>query len=259
MLLLTYAVGQTPAEPGTAFTNSLGGIVSTNEGIHALFTNAAGMAQDSGLVAMAGYYTLFSLPELTTIQLGGFGRYRKHAVGMVINRFGMGNYHQHQYSMAYAHQLNRVSLGAKITYVQVGTTGFNSRRQAVISVGGISKLIPKLTIGAYAYNLNRASINKELDDYLPTYLHIGLAWQAAKVLTVYSELTKTLDYNTQSKFGLAYQVKPFASLQAGFSTEPSTTHFGLSLQRKKFGMQYAGLLHQYLGLRHHISFLLRVK
>jgi hypothetical protein len=84
-------------------------------------------------------------------------------------------------------------------------------------------------------------------------MQLGLSYLPSKNLVFHTELEKDLDAKPSLKIGLQYQLEEWIYLRTGLHSQPSRLSFGLGLQKKWFGLDYAYGQNSALGSTHHLS------
>ncbi|MES2733234.1 MAG: hypothetical protein V4714_15915 [Bacteroidota bacterium] len=218
-----------------------------------LFNNVGGMADVEQLSVLTSFSSQYSVAGLQVLAIGAVVPSRHGTFGLGIQRFGDELYNEHLVGLAYSHRINNVSLGVKINYVQIAIDGLGSRGAIAVELGGIAQLLPELSFGLHAYNLNQAKLAEYQDERLPTLLKAGLSYKPSKQLMVNAEVEKDIDFPAVFKAGLEYEIVKKVYLRTGISTKPFTNHFGVGILAKNLHFDYALTTHPQLGFSHHFS------
>jgi hypothetical protein len=218
-----------------------------------LFGNVGGMAGVEKLSAMAAFSSQYQVPGLQVLALGAVLPTRRGNFGLAIQRFGDELYSEHLVGLAYSHQINQVSIGLKVNYVQIAISDLGSRSTLALELGGVAQILPQLSFGAYIYNFNQARLADYQDERIPTLMKAGFSYQPSSQLLINAEVEKDIDFPAVFKTGMEYEIVKNVNLRTGISTFPFTQHFGAGIQAKSLQFDYAVTSHPQLGLSHHLS------
>lgn len=195
----------------------------------------------------------FGLPELSTIALSGLIKGDAASIGLGIARYGSSLFNQHLLSIGISTTRGILSFGGKIDWMQTQIEGFGTGNTFLFSVGGIAELGPKFFLGSHFSNLNQAKLSRNSNQQLPTLMQLGVSYLPSKNLVFQAELEKELDSTPILKIGLQYQLEDWIYLRTGLHSQPSRLSFGLGLQKKRMGLDYAYGQNPALGSTHHLS------
>ncbi len=178
----------------------------------------------------------------------------KHGVlGFSADRSGNQNLNEQRIGLGYAHNIDNVSLGAKVNILQVAIKDLGSRSVVAFEFGGVARLNKELVFGAHIYNFNKAKSSDFLDERFSTVMKAGLSYQPFEKLIIIFESEKNIEYDVDIKMGLEYEVLPKILFRSGFSTLTKAGAIGLGFKSKRFVFDYALNSHAQLGISNHIS------
>jgi hypothetical protein len=219
----------------------------------AVYNNVGGLARLRENYLGAACDVRYGMTGLTTVALAGVLPLAFGTCGISLDRFGDELYNEQRFGIAYGHQVDRVSLGFKASYVQTAIANLGARGRFVFEFGGIAELTPQLWLGASVYNFTQARLASYDDERIPTVLRAGLSWRPLPQLMLNAETEKDVDYTARFRGGIEYQLaKPFF-VRVGIATDPGTNHFGFGFKRNKLWVDYSLRTHPTLGLSHHLS------
>ncbi len=219
----------------------------------AIYNNVGGLARLRENYLVSACDVRYGMGGFTTVALAGVMPLRYGTGGVSVDRFGDVLYNEQRLGIAYGHQVDRVSLGLKGSYVQTAVADLGVRGRFMFEFGGIAELTPRLWLGASVYNFTQAKLAAYEDERIPTVLKAGLSWRPLPQLMLNAETEKDVDYPARFRGGIEYQpAKPFF-VRVGIATNPGTNHFGFGFRRKAFCFDYALRTHPTLGLSHHLS------
>jgi len=220
-----------------AKANGIGYASATVSDSWGLFNNIAGLASLENTTAsftydahpslMGANRTAAVLAMPIKIGVAGIGAYR----------FGDDVYSEQVLTVGYSNQFGIAALGAKVNYIQYQAEGFGSKGVVSLSLGGIAKITPELSIGAYITNINQPSISE--DEKLPTRLNAGLSYSPHDKILLATEIEKELDYEATLKIGMQYKFHEKLVGRTGYNLNPNAAFFGLGFKTKKFLLDYA--------------------
>ncbi len=218
-----------------------------------IYNNVGGLARLRETYLGATCDVRYGMAGFTTVALAGTLPLAFGTCGASVDRFGDRLYNEQRLGIAYGHQMDRVSLGLKVSYVQTAIADLGARRRLVFEFGGIAELTPHVWLGASVYNFTQAKLATYGDERIPTVLKAGLSWRPLPQLMLNAETEKDIDYPARFRGGIEYQLaKPFF-VRVGIATNPGTNHFGFGFKRNKICIDYALRTHPTLGLSHHLS------
>jgi hypothetical protein len=243
---------------GRAF--AMGNAIVVSSDVWATFNNVAGLASQQNVEAAVAVQQPYGFTALQTIYAGASTPLpRGGALGISAMRFGSKLFSEQAFGLAFAHKISMVSIGVKASYFQQAVqdpTGVSSRTQGafIFEIGGIAQLLPALHWGMHAYNLGQARMVSDYrEEYLPVVLKTGIGYHPTENLWLNIEAEKDTAQPTRVKAGFEYRVaKPFY-MRTGVQTQPFVNTFGIGVRPKKMAVDYGLMIHNPLGLVHHIS------
>jgi hypothetical protein len=255
MLLLPDVLHAQADAPIGARAAALGNATVTLPDLWALHQNVAGIANLRQPEAGVYVENRFGIRAFTTMALQAVYPTAKYgSYGLSLSRFGDELYSQQSLGLGVAHKLGQFSLGGKADIWQVAVQGYGSRKAVVLSVGGQGEIIPGLSFGAFAFNLNQAKLAAFEDERLATVLKAGLAYKPYQKLLLAVETEKNIEHDADFKAGVEYQLlKEKLALRSGFSTLTNKATFGTGFQARQLQVDYAFGSTTLLGLSHHLS------
>jgi hypothetical protein len=168
---------------------------------------------------------------LTPTKIGAFG------VGVF--RFGDDLYSEQVASIGFGNSIGNTSLGANARYIQYQAEGFGTTTAMSVNLGGISRITPQLSVGAYITNLTQSKLIGTGGDRLPTKLVAGLGFTPSEKIFVITEIEKDLDYPVTWRSGLEYVIYKKVFFRTGFNMNPNAGYFGLGARKKNLKVDYS--------------------
>jgi len=257
-LLPGWAWGQAGDFPLGARSWGMGNAVVAQSDRYALVNNVAGMATQREASVFSAYHSYYGFEGVNTVSFGAVVPLREElTAGFSVQRFGDKIYNEMAFGLGVAHRINRISLGLKASYQQIGVNASSismSKKALVVEMGGIAQLSSTVYLGAHIYNLAQGSYSGDgSEEGLPTILKTGLTYIPAKALRLSAEIVKNTDYPASVRAGLEYEVIPNLLARTGIASKPYTNHFGLGFVGGNFDIDYAASSHPQLGWSHHIT------
>lgn len=136
--------------------------------------------------------------------------------------------------------------GLALRHTSVSIPEFMSTGTLGVSAGLLVDLVPGLTFGASATNLNRPELSPA--DPLESRLDAGLAFRPHEQALVLAAVSKDIDFPLSVRAGLEVQPVEVLFLRAGFSTEPSRFSGGVGVSLGLLRADIAAEWHDVLGL-----------
>lgn len=195
----------------------------------------------------------YGIQELSTTALAVVLKNQIGNLGFSIAKQGDDSYQQHRLGIGLAASKGMMHIGAKAEWQQTYIEGFGTGNALLLSFGWLAELHPKFFFGAQLTNLNKANLSKESPLKIPSLLTVGTTYLPAKNLELHSEVEKEVQSPPIFKVGLQYQLENWIFLRTGLHSHPTALYFGVGLQTKKFGLDYALGQSSPLGNTHHLS------
>jgi hypothetical protein len=215
-----------------------------------LFMNPAGIAGIEQMEAGAFVERRFLLQQLNYATVGFAMPFKnnKHFAGFDASGFGFGGYSESRVGLSYATTLfERLSLGAKVNYMRVSIENYGAKGAVFANVGLSCILSKHITVGFRIFNANRAELQKEEDEKIPTTLDAGMAYQVSDKVLIVADVEKQVNFPLSFRGGVEYAPAKFLKARIGASTQPVTVSAGLGVNVKGLNIDFANTLHQYLG------------
>ncbi|MFN6946713.1 MAG: hypothetical protein ACK4ND_17325 [Cytophagaceae bacterium] len=247
----TFANDGGDKRPTGARSAGMGNASVTLSDQWAFYNNAAGLASLQNSYATSTFQHSFGLRALNVMGASFIMPLSTGVSAMGIHKFGDEYFNVQNLSLGYGHKIDQVSLGMKINCLQLSIDQFGSRRFFVAELGGISELLPNLTMGAHIYNINRAKISEH--EAIPTVMKLGITYFPHEKLLLTIETKKDIDYKAMFKAGIEYKFHECFVARTGFTTEPYVNYFGIGINRKNLSIDYATGINYSLGAIYQLS------
>jgi len=216
----------------------------------AVFNNVAGLAGVKSTTAAFSYDAQPSFKNFNKTAAVFTAPFKFGVAGAGIYRFGDTAYNEQIITASFANTFGIASIGASIHYIQYNTEGFGRKDAFSISAGGIAKITPIISVGAYITNINQPTLSDDDDEHLPTLLTLGVSFNTTDKLIIATEIRKDLDYDAQWKVGLEYKISSKFIFRSGININPNTGFAGFGFRFKKLNLDYAYAHSPNIGARH---------
>ena len=137
--------------------------------------------------------------------------------------------------MAFANQLEIVSLRGKLEWYQTQTEGFGTGNSLIFSLGSIADF----SVGASISKLSRSKLSQDSITRLPTGVSLGVFYTPINQLQIHLEIEKDIQLKPVVKAGLGYGIKEWVFLRIGINSNPSRLFFGIGLKCDRMNLDYA--------------------
>ena len=194
---------------------------------------------------------------LSALRLGAFHyaeptRYGAFAGGA--RTFGFEDFRETHFNAGFARGFRlgtsrRLFLGTNARYVHVVQGGgYGSAGTVGLSLGALVSVLPAVTFGAHATNLNAPSLSTEMGaEELPHTLALGLSYTPDERLLVLLDAFKDIDRPLSVRAGVQVLPVEALALRAGITTQPTRFTAGLGLRTGRLRAGLAAEQHQALG------------
>src|SRR5260221_700043 len=159
----------------------------------ALFNNVAGLARVDQLSTSFAYEILPALLGANRMAASISAPTKIGTMGLGIFRFGDDIYSEHLVSLGVANQIGNTSLGGKVNYIQYRIESFGTYSAISFDFGGITRITPQISIGAYITNLTQSKLIGTDGERIPTKLVVGASFKPSEKVFVATEIEKDLN------------------------------------------------------------------
>lgn len=171
--------------------------------------------------------------------------------------FGFDAYRENYFSLGAAHPFSlgtsrSVHIGLHARYYHTSITSYGQSGALGVTVGSQVLLLPSLTFGVRAANVNAPRLGEGAE--LPQSLALGVAYQAAPTLLVVVDTVKDIDFPLTVRGGIEARFLSTLTLRAGATTEPTRFTAGAGVQLGPMNADIAAERHQALGWSPSVGF-----
>lgn len=219
----------------------------------AIFINCSGLAQIPYPSLSASYTRPFGLKELT---IGSVTTVIPTALGnlaMGFTNFGSDIYREQSLTTSFNRSVKgKFYYGFNLHYMKLQISNYGSDFCFELDLGFLMKILPNLSWGFMATNLNRATLG-QAGDNLPQTFNTGLSIYPINNLTLNLDMFKDSMFPLELRCGIEYLLFNRVAIRSGFSTEPSRFCAGFGFLFSHLEIDYAITTHKDLGLTHYFS------
>lgn len=216
-----------------------------------VYHNPAGLGFLKESFIHASYFKTLPVQGFHTIGLAGNYANSLIDVGFSVDAFGDEYYKESRVGFVLAKRMDRVSIGAKFSYLGVSIHEMSSRNTFLGEVGMLVKPNKFLNLGLNVINVTNATLYAPL----PTVVVLGVALNPSSKVCLSGQADYIPSGKAVFRFGLNYRLRPQFSLSMGANPELRAIHFGINLMLAKGGFSYAAASHPSIGMGHHVSFI----
>lgn len=254
LTLLSHAVlAQSTSALLGARAGGMGYASATLSDEWSLFNNIAGLANVKDRIVATSLEVRPTLPGGNRMGALLALPFSFGTTGVGVYKFGNDVYSEQMVSLGFANTIGNTSLGAKLSYIQYSAQGFGTHRALGLTIGGITKLTPKISIGAWAQNINQPKLNFDDKEKAPVKLLAAFSYQATEKFLLVTEIEKDILYAPLWKTGMEYIIYQKFFTRAGFNINPNAFFMGIGFKSWRIKIDYAIRYSKPMGLSHEAS------
>lgn len=231
--------------------NGMGNIATTASDGWSLFSNPAGLASLEKSEANFTYEVTPGFSSFNRMAANGIMPIKLGVVGAGVFKFGDDLYSEQTIALGYANTFGLASLGITANFVQYTVKDYGRKHIVSVNFGGLAKLTPWLTIGAYIQNANQPKL--ESGQPVPIRMSIGAGAHPTQNCFITVEVEKDIDFDPTWKAGFEYNLFTKVILRSGVNLLPNAGFAGLGFRTKRYHLDYAYSHYQTLGGKHQAS------
>jgi hypothetical protein len=247
------AIAQNSSTTMGASAMAMGNAASCLEDEWSLINNVGSLSRVEKTTASFSQYVIPSFKPFGRIAAVLVVPFKYGVTGLSFFRFGDQLYSEQIISIGFSNQLGLASLGLKVNYLQYTAAGFGSRSAFTVSFGGIAEITPSFLVGAHIENINQPKLSNDTGETVPTRFTVGVGFKPSEKVLATLELEKDLPHSPLFKGGISYAVHKKVIARTGVNLNPQSVFGGLGFKTRKFNLDYAIQLHEFLGAAHQAS------
>jgi len=226
--------------------------------VYSLFSNPAGLAYIDSWQATSFAQNRFLLKELKTVSIGIASPLSTGGVGIKLSSYGFQQYREQQIGLGYGRQLfDNFSIGATFDWWATSIPEYGKASSLTFELGMQYEVSQQINIGMHLYNPIRAEVIE--GEILPTFIAIGLNYQAADYLVLSTTIEQSSITGTSIRMGLEYLAQEKIFLRCGIQTSPLQWNMGLGYRWNDLIINIGMGFQQVLGLQSAIGVVYKSK
>jgi hypothetical protein len=229
----------------------MGNIGTTANDGWSLFSNPAGI---TGVEKSETNFTYEATPGFSSFNrmaANGIVPIKLGVFGAGLFKFGDDLYNEQMIACGYANTFGLASLGIAANFLQYTVKDYGRKHVVSINFGGLARITPWLTIGAYIQNVNQPKL--ESGQHVPTRMLLGAGVTATQNCFITTEVEKDLDFDPTWKAGFEYKLFKKIALRSGINLFPNAGFAGVGFNTKRYRLDYAYSHYQTIGGKHQAS------
>jgi len=209
-----------------------------------------------GLLAFSNSFTELSVARPYSLSdLNYFGLNVNHQIN---DKQGLGGYFLQggseaysdlQFGLGYGLKLSKqVALGVSANYLGIQQIAqYGSSFALAMDVGVCAELSDKFSVGANAFNLNRARYSALFEQEIPSVVSAGVKYNSSDKVAVMTQFEKELNQKILARVGIEYRIREHLTMRTGVESGAPSFSFGFGYGIKNFQLDFASRFHQTLG------------
>lgn len=173
----------------------------------------------------------------------------KQGAGIYFLRGGSAAYSDLQLGLGYGLKLSKnVSLGIAGNYMGIQQTAqYGSSFALAMDIGVFADLSDKFSVGANAFNINRARYSALFEQEVPSVISAGVRYKSSDKVAVMTQIEKELNQKILMRVGVEYKIKENIIMRTGVESGAPSFSFGFGYVLKNFQVDFTSRFHQTLG------------
>jgi len=243
MILIHGSTAQSVDIAQAAFGS--GPFVATDRSNYALWRNPAGITVLDGWRTLLGYRMPYGIPELQSLTVAIHFPWKPNT-GFSYTQTGTGPLTTRQLALSTGILLDKLSLGAKLHYWQLGINDTLLPGFLVAGFGIQLELNKKILLGITVDNLTLSQTSVGETPLMTWYS--GISWKPASHLELNLEAGYFLGNEWLLTIGIEYLIKQRFAVRTGFNAISLESFFSLGFLLQRLELDYAVGVHPYLGI-----------
>lgn len=196
----------------------------------------------------------FGVRDINQVNIAAAIPYKNFGYGITISNFGNSFYHQQMLGFSVAHAFHpKFSVGLGANYQSFSISNYGRKGGICAEFSLVTKVNDKIELGFRAFNPNRARVAEYQDERMATAYQLAGSYQLNQEVKTILEIEKLNAFAPNVKMGIDYMPKEQCHLRVGFSSLQPQFTFGIGYQYKKSKLDFASVVHPYLGVSSHLS------
>ena len=216
--------------------------------VWSLQSNQAGLAALDKPVAAIAFQNSYLNTDLSTQSAVVAYPFKNNVIGMSFQNYGFSAYNEQRIGFAYAKRFGKnVFTAMNVNVHQVKINQYGTAQTYSVEAGIQFKANRHLLIGSHISNPNKSGYNSQVDAVVPTLLEIGASYGFSDKLILNGGLLKDLNFLTDARFGLEYNMAEWLALRGGINVNPFRQFAGFGCKYQRLRIDAAAASHPTLG------------
>lgn len=211
-----------------------------------VYSNPSGLGFLNYSFLSASYFKTLPIQGFHTVGFSGHFANRVLNIGISADSFGDKYYKESRLGLALAKKLDKVSIGAKLSYLGVHIEQMSNRNTLLGEIGMLVKPAKFFSFGLHFVNFTNAKLYGETG--LPIIIILGAAVNPNEKVTISCQSDYELRTRPVVRLGINYQIRKQIGVSAGVNPELRVVHFGLNFSIEKFTLFYGASTHPNVGI-----------
>lgn len=262
MILLIFSIFQIPESTMPAFNKKETGaiaiamgqaVVAINEFPMAIYYNPAALHRFGHANIILTYQNYYGLRELNEVDALINFSIAGNGLSVALNRFGNNLYRETQITAGGCLKIvEGCTVGLSVQYYLISIKNYGQDAAFGLNIGLLYKLLPYLSVGALATNINSPDITRS-DEKLPQTFTMGFAYEPIESLMLSFDLYRDLKYSLEYRAGFSYRIINPLYIRGGIEDQAGIYSLGVGIFTVFFNLDYAIKIHHILGASHIFS------
>lgn len=210
--------------------------------------NQAGLASIKKLTLAIAVEKPFAGYDLSTQSIILIIPFRNNVVGLSFQRYGVTSFSEQRTALSYAKNFgDKLYAALNFNYHSLKIENYGATQTYSVEAGLQYRLNPKFTFGVHVANPGRSAAINETYANLPFRFQIGASYNFSEKVMLCSAFEHNFGKQTDSKFGMEYQIFSLLYLRGGVSANPFKQYAGFGVNYHQLRVDIATSSHPALG------------
>ncbi|NND72898.1 MAG: hypothetical protein HKN43_15075 [Rhodothermales bacterium] len=169
--------------------------------------------------------------------------------GLEIQSFGFQDFRDTRAAFDFARALGfgstrKLIAGVRVQYRHISITGYNSTSAIGISLGALTSLLPSLSLGFAASNVNQPKV---AGSNLDRNLSVGLLYEASERMRFAGDVLKEIRFPVSFRAGIEVKPADVLIVRSGITTNPTRFTSGIAVRVTNIEASFTTERHENLG------------
>jgi hypothetical protein len=175
------------------------------------------------------YERRYNLSQLSTGGLSLFYPSKFGGIGLVASQFGYSHYQSSRYALSYSRLFaNKVAAAFQLNLRDEYQVGNAHVSKLFSDIGLVYLPSSSVSVGVHFYNPEQATLNyPSVDVALPSFVEMGLQWQALSHTKLFAEVEQYLGYPTEVSAAFESNYNNLVFVRAGYRLTANYFSWGM--------------------------------